>query len=179
MGTEKDIPFGHWLRREMKRRGYETEGPRAGGRTRLAKETGISLSVISRILIDNRVPETKALRAIGETFGYSLGEMMVHAGVANPGELGTQVIVAPEGTPTGPRDSIEIPPDVDLSTVQEWQRRIWLMPDLTVDERRIAIQLIRLYRDDLKDNAALLQLKTAVDEIVARALRRDNPSRAV
>lgn len=87
MSTEARQPFGEWLREEMLRQGYEVDGPRAGGRTLLAKRSGISLSIVSRILGENRVPEVPALRAIGKTLGYTLGEMMVFAGLAEPEEL--------------------------------------------------------------------------------------------
>lgn len=112
MSTEARQPFGEWLRKEMLRQGYEVDGPRAGGRTLLAKRSGISLSIISRILGENRVPEVPALRAIGKTLGYTLGEMMVFAGLAEPEELPQPVarvsqvqVTAPE--PPGPGVRIE------------------------------------------------------------------------
>lgn len=180
VGTEKDKPlFGAWLRREMERRGYETEGPRAGGRTRLASETGISLSVISRILIDNRIPEIKALRAIGELFGYSLGEMLVYAGLADSDELSTSVIVGPATSPSGDAPTVDIPPEVDLESAPDWERHLWLTPGLTLHERRMAILFLRLSRGDLRDVDALLDFKHAVDEVVSRELKRGHrPNRA-
>lgn len=180
MGTEEDKPppFGEWLRREMQRRGYDTEGPRAGGRTRLAAETGISLSVISRILIDNRVPEIKALRAIGQRFGYSLGEMLVHAGLAEPDEFGVHVRVSPTENASSPHTGVDIPPEVDLDVLPEWERHVWLTPGLTIEERRMMILLVRLARDELHDVPALIDLKDTVDEIIKRELRGGNPGHA-
>jgi len=92
VSTEAEKPFGLWLREEMLRQGYEVDGPRAGGRTLLAKKSGISLSIISRILNDDRVPDLPALRAIGKALGYGLGQMMVFAGLAEPGELPEPVL---------------------------------------------------------------------------------------
>jgi transcriptional regulator with XRE-family HTH domain len=92
VSTEAKTPFGAWLREEMLRQGYEVDGPRAGGRTLLAKRSGISLSIISRILNDDRVPDLPALRAIGKALGYGLGQMMVFAGLAEPGELPESVV---------------------------------------------------------------------------------------
>lgn len=181
VGTEKDEPplFGAWLRREMERRGYETEGPRAGGRTRLANETGISLSVVSRILIDNRIPEIKALRAIGAVFGYSLGEMLVHAGLAGTDELSTTVIVGPvtSSSDEAPQ-TVAVPPEVDLEGAPVWEREVWLTRGLTAHERRIIILLIRLTREELHDIDALLYLKDAVDGTVTRELKRGRPGQA-
>lgn len=87
MGTEKDIRFGEWLRRELEKRGYEFEGPRAGGKARFAQRAGISASIVSRILSEDRVPEIETLRKIGQVLGYNLGEMLVFAGLAEPEEV--------------------------------------------------------------------------------------------
>jgi transcriptional regulator with XRE-family HTH domain len=87
VSTETARTFGAWLRDTMIHKGYEVDGPRAGGRTRLANESGVSLSIISRILNEGRVPEVPALRAIGNALGYTLGEMMVNAGIADEAEI--------------------------------------------------------------------------------------------
>lgn len=79
--------FATWLRREMQRRGYETEGTRAGGRSRLAEEADVSPSAISRVLNEGRTPDDETLRRIGRVLGYSLGEMLVFAGRAATEEL--------------------------------------------------------------------------------------------
>jgi len=151
VGTEEDIPFGVWLHRQMKMRGYEMDGPRAGGRTRLAKETGINLSIISRILNDNRVPEIKALRAIGDAFGYSLGEMMVHARVAGPEEI-TSGLTAPgtmlhSGREVPQPAAVELPPGLSLQDLPEDERRVWLLPGFTAEERGMMVAAVRYIRD--------------------------------
>lgn len=102
MSTEENKPFGTWLREEMLRQGYEVDGPRAGGRTLLAKKSGISLSIISRTLNENRIPDFPALRAIGKTLGYTLAEMMVFAGIAEEGDLPAPVGRISQVTMTAP-----------------------------------------------------------------------------
>ncbi|TDD97563.1 helix-turn-helix domain-containing protein [Actinomadura rubrisoli] len=168
MGTEEDKRFGVWLRREMELRGYEVDGSRAGGRTRLAKQTGISPSVISRILIDDRVPEIKALRAIGEVFGYSLGDMLVHAGVATAKEIAPSARLGP--LVPAPPDDPDVPSDIGSRPL--WEQYVWRTPGTTTDERRMMIFLNYLVRDQLDDIDALLALKSEVDGIVNRRLRK-------
>lgn len=175
MGTEKDRPFGVWLRREMQQRGYELEGPRAGGRTRLARETGLSLSIISRILNENRVPEVKALRTIGAALGISITEMLVHAGVLNTDDLPAQTAPAP-----APADRVAIPHWVDLRDLPAWEQHIWRTPRLTVEEREAAILLIRLQRGDLTDDTdGLLRLSHSLNKVIERNLKNRNPRRAI
>lgn len=174
MGTEEDKPFGVWLRREMERRGYELEGPRAGGRTRLAKETGLNLSIISRILGENRVPEVKALRRIAAVLAIPLTEMLVHAGVLEPDDV-TQIQHPTQASGT----HVAIPYWVDLRDLPEWEQHIWRTPDLTVEQREAAILLARLQRGDLHDDEGLLRLSNALHRVVSRRLEGRKPPHAV
>jgi transcriptional regulator with XRE-family HTH domain len=83
-----DTAFGAWLRREMPRRGYPLEGPRAGGKSRLADDARISRASMSRLVDGSSDPSLDALRKIGAVFRIPLGEMLVHADMAEPGEIG-------------------------------------------------------------------------------------------
>src|SRR5437879_7687229 len=76
--------LSRWLRQEMPRRGYPLEGHRAGGITRLAADTGISQATMSRMLNSQGEPSVDSLRKIGSLWGYTLQEMMVFAGLAEP-----------------------------------------------------------------------------------------------
>lgn len=174
VGTEEDKPFGVWLRREMERRGYELEGPRAGGRTRLAKETGLNLSIISRILGENRVPEVKALRAIASVLAIPITDMLVHAGVLEPDDV-TQIQAPSPALNT----HVAIPYWVDLRDLPEWEQHIWRTPGLTIEQREAAILLIRLQRGDLHDDEGLLRLSNALHRVVTRRLEDRNPPRAM
>lgn len=71
----------------MRRRGWEPDGTRAGGRTALAAASGVHISVISRALNEGRTPDIDSLRLLGQAFGYNLGEMLVFSGRAERDEL--------------------------------------------------------------------------------------------
>lgn len=90
-------PFSDWLRKEMRRRGWEPDGTRSGGRTALAAQSGVHISVISRALNEGRTPDLDSLRLLGQAFGYNLGEMLVFAGRAERDELP----VSPNEPPVG------------------------------------------------------------------------------
>lgn len=82
--------FHEWLREQLARRGYLERG----GQSRFAREADLSLSIISRALNEGRVPELEALRAMGRVLGYTLGDMMVVAGVATADELPVRASVS-------------------------------------------------------------------------------------
>lgn len=81
--------FAEWLREKLAERGYLERG----GQTAFARQAGIHLSILSRALNEDRVPEIEALRAMGRVLGYTLGEMMIAAGVAGPEEMPTRTSV--------------------------------------------------------------------------------------
>lgn len=82
----------------MPRRGYQIEGPRAGGMTRLAADAGISQATMSRLLSGRGEPSYDSLRKIGNLWGYSLQQMMVFAGLAEPDEGDQVAQAAPQAT---------------------------------------------------------------------------------
>lgn len=94
--------FAQWLRQEMPRRGYPLEGPRAGGIARLAADAGIGHGSVSRLVAGQTEPSITTLRRIGQLWGYTLGEMLVHAGLAEPEEM-TIVQRPPRTEPEPPR----------------------------------------------------------------------------
>lgn len=75
--------FGLWLRDELTQRGFNERG----GATRFAREAGVDVSIVSRVLNEGRAPQIEALRSFGRVLGYTLGEMLVFAGVATADEL--------------------------------------------------------------------------------------------
>lgn len=98
--------FADWLRGRMRQRGYDLDGARAGGMTRLAADADVSLSVISRALNEGRTPDLESLRGLGRALGVSLGDMLVAAGKADREEL--PVSAAPVGAGVDPDFLAEI-----------------------------------------------------------------------
>lgn len=79
--------FARWLAARMRAQGYELEGSRAGGRTLLAKQSGLSLTTISRLLEGRAEPSINTLRLLADALECSIGDMLVGSGLAHPGEL--------------------------------------------------------------------------------------------
>jgi transcriptional regulator with XRE-family HTH domain len=142
VSTEPANSFGTWLHDAMVRKGYDVDGPRAGGRTKLAKQSGVSLSIISRILNEDRVPEVPALRAIGNVLDYTLGEMMVFAGLAEPDEMGAEHPKPAPGV-AEPEDHEPTLEDLIGEPRDDFEREVVAKTAVPVDYR---LKLILMYR---------------------------------
>ena len=70
---------------------------------------------------------------------------------------------------SGPDEPAHIPPSVSLDTLAPWERHLWLIPGLTVEERRAAGMLIRLQRGELSDDTGALR---ELYHTIGNALRR-------
>lgn len=138
----------------MPRRGYPLEGPRAGGLSRLADDAGISRSSLSRIVSGDAEPSVETLRALAKVFRMSLGAMMVHAGVAEPGDVG-QSGQADTGDPPhltpvpniqlgrqGDPDPREVIPGDPISA-EKGEVTLWSMTNLPWEIRRDLIMELR------------------------------------
>ena len=163
-----ETPLASWLRTEMPRRGYPIDGPRAGGIARLADDAEISRASLSRIVNGHAEASIDNLRKIGQVLTYSLGEMLVHAGIAKPADL--QIRDAPAGDQRRPRAGI--PANVNFSELEPWEQEIWLNSDLTTPEKKVAILLIRLRRGIVDDDRGLLHLYYALGKVVERRLEQ-------
>lgn len=78
---EQQVAFAAWLRLHMETSGYATQGaPRPGGLSRLAADTGLSPSILSRALNAQSVPQTPAVLELARTLGASPTEALRAAG---------------------------------------------------------------------------------------------------
>ncbi len=148
MSTETVL--ARWLRNEMPRRGYALDGPRAGGISRLAQDTGISQAAMSRMVNGQQEPTIGILRKLGSLFGIPLGQMMVNAGLAGPDEMVTHfasatlfaastVTATAEVIPAQPED---LPEDVDWAGLTKLERYVWLAPGAPVHLRQAWIDMM-------------------------------------
>lgn len=137
--TSNDQPdkLSQWLRAELERHGYDLHGPRAGGMTAFARDVGITLGSVSRILKgEKRTPELDTLRKIGKIFGYSLGEMLIFAGMAAEDELPVRPAERQEAERPSPRPRYE-----DAA-----EQRIWEIPEIPETMREQLVVMLRAMR---------------------------------
>lgn len=85
MDEEQD--FKDWLTAEVIRAGYDLSSPRAGGRSALAKDAGVSLSQIVRTLDGTTVPDIKTQRGIARALGIPLQGILLKSGLLTREDL--------------------------------------------------------------------------------------------
>lgn len=79
--------FASWLAHQLTRRGYDVSGPRSGGRTRAAADSGISPATIGRWLREEPVADIDVYRRLSEWLEHPFGDILVRAGLLQPEDL--------------------------------------------------------------------------------------------
>lgn len=130
--------LGLWLRQELTGRGYDLQ---RGGQSQFARETGVHVSVVSRVLNEDRGVEIDALRRMGHQLGFSLGEMLTFAGLATADELP----VRPPGQRQAERTVKAEPTYADVA-----EQHLWEAPDLSEAQRRQLIGHLQAMRKALE-----------------------------
>lgn len=91
--------FGRWLRDRMLERDYDLSA-RGGGQRRLAEQTGLAPSAISRLLRGETLnPDPDSLRLIAGVLALPFGGVLVQAGILTLDELHTVQASPPSGRP--------------------------------------------------------------------------------
>lgn len=94
-----------YLRQAARARGYDIDTPRSGATKKLAANSGLPTSTISRVLNGELIPQITTFQALADTLHLSVIDLLVEAQLINPSnETGTT-------TPTAPVPSIRTPED--------------------------------------------------------------------
>jgi transcriptional regulator with XRE-family HTH domain len=139
--------FGAWFVTLMRRNGYPVDGNRAGGPTRLAAESGVSLAVISKIMNGQRIPDVQTMVKFSPHLGTTVREMLLRSGRVLEEDL-----VAPTGNPNVDPvlDRIygldHLPIEVRKARAQDFLRRVEDARRLT--EAELAEDLTRYQGED-------------------------------
>lgn len=145
-----ETAISRWLQAEMPRRGYPIGGPRAGGISRLAEDSGIPQASMSRIVNGRAEPGIEHLRKIGKVFAVPLNELLVHAEMADESDFALHDVIPPTG---GASRRVKVPRDVPIEDLDEYQQHLWFTPDMTVEQREKLVSFARLLRTDMPGEA--------------------------
>ncbi|WP_369293978.1 helix-turn-helix domain-containing protein [Streptomyces asiaticus] len=109
--------FGRVVADAARDAGYDLDSPRGGGRTQLARDTGMSESSVGRMLAGKILPQPQFYEAIARAVKFPVGLLLVEAGIISRETLTepTRTRVASPITPeeaaqelgiTDPRDRV-------------------------------------------------------------------------
>ncbi|GAA2913808.1 hypothetical protein GCM10020221_06880 [Streptomyces thioluteus] len=79
--------FASWVEDLMRRRGYDIDSPRGGGRSRLAEDAGVHRAAVTRLLQRQSLPDLETMRALARVLGVGLRDMLIQSGRVEPEDL--------------------------------------------------------------------------------------------
>ncbi|KNB50119.1 helix-turn-helix domain-containing protein [Streptomyces caatingaensis] len=79
--------FAAWVEDLMRRRGYDIDSPRGGGRSRLAEDAGVHRAAVTRLLQRQSLPDLETMRALARVLGVGLRDMLIQSGRVAPEDL--------------------------------------------------------------------------------------------
>ncbi|GHA65882.1 helix-turn-helix domain-containing protein [Streptomyces termitum] len=87
MSTRGLDEFAGWVEDLMRRRGYDIDSPRGGGKSRIADEAGVHRAAVTRLLQRQSMPDLETMRRIAPLLGVSVRDMLIRSGRVSPEEL--------------------------------------------------------------------------------------------
>ncbi|MFD7016030.1 helix-turn-helix domain-containing protein [Streptomyces sp. NPDC059928] len=107
--------FGRLVADAARRTGrYDIDSPRGGGKSALARETGLSESAIGRMLRGETLPDPRHFAAISDAVGLDVNVLLIEAGILprnyrpTPSETGATGVGSRSITPTEAADALGI-----------------------------------------------------------------------
>ncbi|MEU6573315.1 helix-turn-helix transcriptional regulator [Streptomyces sp. NPDC046805] len=72
--------FAAWVESLMRGRGYVIDGPRGGGKSRLADDAGVHRAAVTRLLQRQSMPDLETMRRLAVVLGVPLRDMLIRSG---------------------------------------------------------------------------------------------------
>ncbi|MEU6550417.1 helix-turn-helix transcriptional regulator [Streptomyces sp. NPDC046915] len=89
----------------MRERGYVIDGPRGGGKSRLADDSGVHRAAVTRLLQRQSMPDLETMRRLAVVLGVPLRDMLIRSGRLSEDDLplGPGPAADPAAAPTAGR----------------------------------------------------------------------------
>ncbi|MER5559639.1 helix-turn-helix transcriptional regulator [Streptomyces sp. NPDC002506] len=107
--------FGRLVAEAARRTGrYDIDSPRGGGKSALARDTGLSESAVSRMLRGETLPDPRTFTAIADAVDLDVRWLLIEAGILphdyrpTPSETGATGVGSRSITPTEAADALGI-----------------------------------------------------------------------
>lgn len=72
--------FAAWVEELMRRRGYDIDSPRGGGKSKLADDAGVHRAGVSRLLQRQSMPDLETMRRLAVVLDVPLRDMLIRSG---------------------------------------------------------------------------------------------------
>ncbi len=88
MTTTYDMDaFASWVEDLMRKRGYDIDSPRGGGKSRIADEAGVHRAAVTRLLQRQSMPDLETTRRLARVLGVPVRDMLIRSGRLTAEEL--------------------------------------------------------------------------------------------
>ncbi|MFF8956286.1 helix-turn-helix domain-containing protein [Streptomyces sp. NPDC014894] len=102
--TANDLDqFAAWIEELIRRRGFDIDSPRGGGKSRIADEAGVHRAAITRLLQRQSMPDLETTRRLAHVLEVPVRDMLIRSGrlteedLPLPAETGPAPAPAPAG----------------------------------------------------------------------------------
>ncbi|MFG2590979.1 helix-turn-helix domain-containing protein [Streptomyces sp. NPDC048438] len=72
--------FATWIEELIRRRGFDIDSPRGGGKSRLADEAGVHRAAITRLLQRQSMPDLETTRRLAQVLQVPVRDMLIESG---------------------------------------------------------------------------------------------------
>ena len=79
--------FAAWIEELMRRRGYDIDSPRGGGKSRIADDAGVHRAAVTRLLQRQSMPDLETTRRLARVLGVPVRDMLIRSGRLTAEEL--------------------------------------------------------------------------------------------
>ncbi|MFE4668373.1 helix-turn-helix domain-containing protein [Streptomyces sp. NPDC056716] len=87
MASQDLEAFAAWVEDLIRRRGYDIDSPRGGGRSRIADEAGVHRAAVTRLLQRQSMPDLETTRRLARALGVPVRDMLIRSGRLTAEEL--------------------------------------------------------------------------------------------
>ncbi|GGT32097.1 helix-turn-helix domain-containing protein [Streptomyces purpureus] len=102
--TASDLEqFAAWIEELIRRRGYDIDSPRGGGKSRLADEAGVHRAAITRLLQRQSMPDLETTRRLAHVLDVPVRDMLIRSGRLTEDDLPLPRVAAASPADAGER----------------------------------------------------------------------------
>lgn len=107
VSTSRIERFADYVRKAAREADYDIDSPRGGGKKKLADDTGMSMTTVSRMLSGERMPDPRYFAPLAKALRIHLNTLLVEAGIVPAETLTREHLQSVSSTPLTPDEVAE------------------------------------------------------------------------